>query len=191
MGQSFTAPETGRIGTPRAGGSMVVCRPPRAADLDVLAIIRNDLPTQYGLLAHPTPNSLDDVRGWIERRTTDPAALFFVLANAADEAVGFVQIVEIDAQSRHGKFGIAIDPRQRGRGYGRAAMDAAASAARQGGRLDKLVLDVAADNPAARLYSEAGWRTVGTYRRHHRGPDGWQDVIVMERFLFTDGQPQT
>jgi RimJ/RimL family protein N-acetyltransferase len=181
MGQSFTAPEAAR--------TTVVCRAPRAADLDVLATIRNDLPTQYGLLAHPTPNSLDDVRAWIERRTSDPAALFFVLANAADEAVGFVQIVKIDERARHGMFGIAIDPRQQGRGYGRAAMPAVVAAAEQSGRLDKLVLDVAAGNPAARLYTEAGWRTVGTHRRHHRGPNGWQDVIVMELLLAGANEP--
>ena len=154
----------------------------------MLALIRNDLPTQYALLAHPTPNSLDDVRAWIARRTADPAALFFVLADEGDTAVGFAQIVAIDAHSRYGMFGIAIDPRKRGRGYGRTALDAVLAAAQASGRLDKIVLEVAADNPAAvHIYLAAGFRAVGTHVRHHRGPDGWHDVTVMERFIGAAG----
>lgn len=163
---------------------MTTCRPPREEDVPALAALRNDLPTQYALLASPTPNSLDDVRAWIARRTSDRAALFNVVADENDAAVGFTQVVAIDERSRHGMFGIAIDGRHRGRGHGRAALERTLEAARADGRLDKLVLHVAADNTVARaLYGAVGFRDVGVHRRHYRGPERWHDVAVMERFL--------
>ena len=152
--------------------------------MSFLAALRNDLPTQYALLASPRPNSDDDVRAWIARRTSDPAALFFVIAGEGDAAIGFAQIVAIDERSRHGMFGIAIGAQHRGRGHGRAALAAIVDAARRDGRLDKLVLHVAADNAAAReLYRSAGFTEVGVHRRHYFAPDGWHDVAVMERLL--------
>jgi RimJ/RimL family protein N-acetyltransferase len=169
----------------RPGGRCVtICRPPREEDLAVLASLRNDLPTQYALLAVPRVNSLDDVRSWIARRTADPAALFYVIADEADDAVGFTQVVAIDENSRHGRFGIAIDGRHRGRGHGRAATEHLFANALADGRLEKLVLYVAADNTGAwALYRSLGFRDVGVHRRHYRAPDGWHDVAVMERFL--------
>jgi RimJ/RimL family protein N-acetyltransferase len=163
---------------------VTTCRPPREEDVPALAALRNDLPTQYALLASPKPNSLDDVRAWIARRTNDPTALFHVVADERDAAVGFTQIVEIDERSRHGIFGIAIDGRHRGRGHGRAALEHAIGAARDDARLDKIVLYVAADNAAAcALYRSAGFAEVGVHRRHYRGAERWHDVAVMERFL--------
>lgn len=165
-------------------------RAPRDGDADLLGALRNDLPTQYALLATPRPNSREDVLRWIERRTGDPAALFYTIADEADAAVGFVQIVAIDPQSRHGTFGIALAPAARGKGRGRAALALALDAARADGRLDKLVLHVAADNLAARrLYVAAGFREAGALRRHYRAPDGWHDVAIMERFLDAPDAP--
>ncbi len=163
---------------------MTVSRPPREDDVPALAELRNDLATQYALLATPRPNTFDDVRAWLSRRTADPAALFHVVADETGAAVGFTQVIEIDETGRHGMFGIAIDRRHRGRGHGRAALEHVFSAARADGRLDKLVLHVAADNTRARtLYRSAGFVEVGVHRRHYRAPDGWHDVTVMERFL--------
>jgi RimJ/RimL family protein N-acetyltransferase len=164
---------------------VTTCRPPREEDVPALAALRNDLPTQYALLASPKPNSLDDVRAWIARRTNDRATLFRVVADETGAAVGFTQIVGIDERSRHGMLGIAIDGRHRGRGHGRAALEHTIEAARADGRLDKLVLHVAADNTVAReLYRAAGFADVGVHRRHYRGPEKWHDVAVMERFLL-------
>jgi RimJ/RimL family protein N-acetyltransferase len=146
--------------------------------------MRNDLATQYALLAEPQPNSPEDVRAWIARRVGDPTGLFYVIADESDTAVGFTQVVAIDDRSRHGRFGIAIDERHRGRGHGRAAMELLLAAARADGRLDKLVLYVATDNTGAwSLYRTLGFRDVGVHRRHYRSPEGWHDVAVMERFF--------
>lgn len=163
---------------------MTTSRAPRDSDVPALAALRNDLATQYALLAAPRPNTLAEVRAWIARRTHDPDALFAVVADESDIAIGFTQVVGIDLRSRHGSFGIAIAADRRGRGHGRAAIDHVFAAARADGRLDKLVLNVATDNAGAwALYRTMGFRDVGVHRRHYHGPDGWHDVAVMERFL--------
>jgi RimJ/RimL family protein N-acetyltransferase len=162
---------------------VTTCRPPREEDLTVLAALRNDLPTQYALLAAPRPNSLADVRAWVARRTQDPRALFFVVADEHDAAIGFSQVVAIDERSRHGVFGIAIDGGRRGCGHGRRAIERTCAAALADGRVDKLVLHVAADSRARALYQTLGFREVGLHRRHYHAPDGWHDVAIMERFL--------
>lgn len=159
-------------------------RAPSDTDIPLLGKMRNDLPTQYSLLASPKPNSLDDVRAWIERRCSDPSGLFFVIADRTGSAVGFTQVVEIDRRSRHGAFGIAVDHRHRGQGHARRALGLLVERCTADGRLDKLILQVAADNAAARaIYSAQEFRDVGTLRRHYRGPERWHDVTIMERFL--------
>ncbi len=159
-------------------------RAPADADLSLLGEMRNDLPTQYSLLASPKPNSPDDVRAWLERRSSDPNGLFFVIADQMGNAVGFTQVVEIDRLSRHGAFGIAVDRRHRGMGHARRALALLIERCTADGRLDKLILHVAADNAVARaIYSAQGFRDVGILRRHYRGPERWHDVSIMERFL--------
>ncbi len=162
---------------------MTTCREPYESDLPLLTALRNDVATQYALLADPHPNSDADVRAWVRRRTSDPAALFFVIADERDTAVGFTQVVAIDARSRHGTFGIAVGREHRGHGHGRNALGHVIEAARSDGRMDKLILHVAADNPACALYRSAGFLDVGVHRRHYRGPERWHDVAIMERFL--------
>ena len=162
---------------------MTICRRPRDEDVLALEALRNDVDAQHAMLADPRPNSLADVRAWIARRTSDPAALFRVVADGSDTAIGFTQIVAIDERSRHGMFGIGIDARHRGRGHGRAAIEHVFAAALEDGRLDKIVLHVASDNPAAALYRTLGFADVGILQRHYRGPERWHDVAVMERFL--------
>ena len=53
---------------------MTTSRAPRDSDVPALAALRNDLATQYALLAAPRPNTLAEVRAWIARRARDPDA---------------------------------------------------------------------------------------------------------------------
>jgi len=163
---------------------VTVIRAPREGDIPALTALRNDRPTQYALLADPQPNTEDDVRDWLERRTADPATLFWVIADEHDAPIGLTQVVAIDARGRHGMFGIAIAAKHRGQGHGRAALLQVLAAARADGRLDKLMLHVASDNAVAcELYRSLGFRDVGVHRHHYLAPNGWHDVAVMERFL--------
>jgi len=159
-------------------------RAPREGDLAVLAALRNDVPTQYALLASPRPNTLDDVRAWVVRRgTTRRRSLRWSPTRTTRRSASHRSSRSTSAAATV-PSGSRSRPSIRGRGHGRAAIDHVLAAARADGRLDKLVLHVATDNAGAwSLYRTVGFRDVGVHRRHYHGPDGWHDVAVMERFL--------
>lgn len=158
-----------------------------ATDAAVLGALRADEATHVALLGRARPTNAAEKEAWLNRRLGEPDALFLVVADEGDAPIGFVQVVAVDEQARHGMFGIALVPAARGRGVGRAAIDALFDRLALEGRIDKLVLHVAADHRQARgLYAAAGFREVGTLVRHYREDAGrWHDVVVMERFVAT------
>lgn len=79
---------------------------------------------------------------------------------------------------------IGVLPTARGRGIGRALLDAAlAGAAQDGART--MFLEVAVDNgPACALYRRAGFTPVGRRAGYYRRPDGVPaDALVLRRGL--------
>jgi RimJ/RimL family protein N-acetyltransferase len=163
-------------------GETTRLRAPIDDDLAVLGALRNDVALQQLLLARPRPNSPARVQDWIRRVSDDPAAVFFVVADRADDrAVGFVQITEVDLVSGHGRLGIALDGSARRRGHGREAVVLAARHVHAVFGVDKIVLDVRADNEAAiALYQGLGFREVGVLRAHYRAGEQRHDVLIME-----------
>jgi len=164
-------------------GTTTSLREPRDADESVLAAMRNDVVMQQLLLARPRPNSRARVQHWLASVADDPASVLFVIADAeTDEAVGFLQVREIDLLSGHGRLGIAVRTDRQRRGYARQAIELAGPYLRDVFSLRKLVLDVRADNAdAIALYDAVGFRSVGTLRGHHRVGEIYHDVVVMEK----------
>lgn len=99
---------------------------------------------------------------WSSRR---PIA-FVIVRCAADEA-------EI--------LTIAVDPRHRGRGYGRMLMDAATRRL-YGDRIAELFLEVDADNVAAcTLYRRLGFAVVGERKGYYGSSDGKSGTALVMR----------
>lgn len=166
-----------------------VLRPPRAKDREFLFALRNDVALQAALLATPRANSERRVDEWVEGVLSDPASLFFLVADAADgNAVGFVQIRNIHPVHGWGELGIAVVEAARGRGHGGAAIGLIEGHARDALDLRKVVLHVRADNAAAcRLYERCGYRRVGVLESHFYGGGRRHDVAVMEHLLTGGG----
>jgi diamine N-acetyltransferase len=166
-------------------GRLARLRAPEARDHEVLGALRNDVVVQRLLMARPRPNSAARVQGWLARVGDDPAAVLFVIADAAtDEAAGFVQVIGIDLVDGVGSLGIAVAPAFQGHGLGREALALVERYVRDVFRLRKLVLQVLAGNEGAvALYRSAGWSAVGTHRAHFYAAGEYHDVLVMERFL--------
>ncbi len=81
------------------------------------------------------------------------------------------------------EFSVYVAPDCQGVGIGRLLMAALMSTAEHAG-LYKMTSRVFARNLASRaLLAQAGFREVGTYKRHVRSPDGWQDVVIVEALL--------
>lgn len=81
------------------------------------------------------------------------------------------------------EFSVYAARARRGRGAGRAAMEALFIAARAAG-FWKLVSRVFVENTASRsLLRSLGFREVGVYERHGQLDGVWRDVVIVERIL--------
>jgi L-amino acid N-acyltransferase YncA len=81
------------------------------------------------------------------------------------------------------EFSIYVARAHRGRGHGRAAMEALFEAAERAG-FWKLVSRVFVENTASReLLKKLGFREVGVYRRHGKLDGIWRDAVIVEKLL--------
>ncbi|MCA1299068.1 GNAT family N-acetyltransferase [Stappia indica] len=164
----------------------VSLRLPTQADISGFAEIRSDADIQHSLLAYPGGGAAIDVEGWLDRKRQDPDCIVLTVATSSNAMVGYVQFAQVHRRGRHAYFGIAISRKCWGHGYGRAAVAAALAYARSEMGLRKVMLEVRADNTAAcRIYENAGFRAVGTMRRHYFDGTQWHDVHLMEACLET------
>jgi len=87
------------------------------------------------------------------------------------------------------EFSVYVARAERGRGTGRAAMEALLAAADAAG-FWKLVSRVFVENEASRaMLRGLGFREVGTYERHARLDGAWRDVVIVERLLGEAAEP--
>lgn len=151
-------------------------------DYETLGALRRDVDLQHRLLANPPVGGDTDISGWIARR--EHGGYLWCIADAAtDQCLGYVQLASIHRKNRHGWLGIAMPEDARGRGIGRAAMNALEEEARALG-LRKLLLEVRADNsPAIALYERTGYIRVGVLRDHYDDGERFHDTLIMERIL--------
>jgi RimJ/RimL family protein N-acetyltransferase len=160
-------------------------RPWREADLPLLQQWRNDVPLQAQLLARARGSDSEAVRRWLAERSAPPRSLLLVVADAAsDEALGYLQVVDIDADDRRGELGICLGPQAQDRGIGTAALRLALERLKQEHGLRKINLRVRSDNARAlRCYDRLGFARCGTWGEHVFLEGAWRDVVLMEKFL--------
>ncbi len=83
-------------------------------------------------------------------------------------------------------FSIYVAREHRGRGHGKAALEALIEACRKRGWW-KLLSRVFPENTASlALCSALGFREVGVYRKHAMLDGRWRDVVIVEKFLLDD-----
>lgn len=166
-------------------GDGVVLREWRESDLEALAALRNDVGLQSLLMARAKPNSVDRVRAWLVARSARSDMLFFVIADAAeDAAIGYLQVAEIDSFNGHGDLGICLSPATHGRDLAREAYALLESYLQETLGLRKLTLKVLTGNARAiAFYRKCGYREVGVLQQHFRSGDHYDDVLIMERRL--------
>ncbi len=129
------------------------------------------------------PQSETDTSDFLSRAMRSaPNAAFFVIADVNDESyIGQLDIFEINWKIRLGKLGTVIgDEDRRGKGYGTEALRLLIDYAFGILGLERLELEVYAENKrAARCYEKAGFVFEGT-RRHAAMVNGrYADVHMM------------
>jgi L-amino acid N-acyltransferase YncA len=84
------------------------------------------------------------------------------------------------------EFSVYVARSQRGRGYGRRALEALSQASEAAG-FWKLVSRVFVENTASReLLKKTGFREVGVYYHHAKLDGRWRDVVIVEKLLGSE-----
>ena len=167
----------------------MIFRPPTEGDFRALADMRRDVSMQAMLMAIPEATDDDAVRQWIDRRTREPGGLFRVIADGdAGDAVGFIQVSQVNRRNRNGYGAVAVSARARRPGVGQIAMRELMRAACCDLGLRKLLAEIRIDNFAAiQMNLMAGYRIVGTLAAHFiDAAGGAHDVLLLERRLDPD-----
>ena len=163
------------------GGEQSAARPATTADAEAVARIYTE-GIEDGLATFETePRAGDDVRAWL-------AGGYPVLV--VEDERGQVAAWASAAPYRPRRayegvrdFSIYVAREARGRGLGRAALEALIAQCEARGWW-KLVGRVFPENEASRALCRAvGFREVGVYRRHARLDGEWRDVVIVERLL--------
>jgi L-amino acid N-acyltransferase YncA len=160
---------------------METMRAAAASDADAIAAIYNEGIEERVATFETRPRSASDVAHWFDD------GLPFIVAVADDgSVVGFARVSPYSDRcvySGVGEHGVYVARSARGRGLGRALLEAlSAESARAG--LYKLTSRIFTDNGASRaVHVAAGFEEVGVQRRHGRLDGEWKDCVLVERLL--------
>jgi len=121
-----------------------------------------------------------DILGWLDGRHP------VVVVESGGRVVAFASTSAYrprECYSGIAEFSVYVARGGRGRGAGRAAMDALIDEATRSG-VWKLVSRVFVENAASRrLLAAVGFREVGIYHQHAKLDGVWRDVVIVERLI--------
>lgn len=170
--------------TARAGAAAVTIRPARSTDAAAVAALWNPWITGTAITFNPDPKSPQDIAAMIAAR--QGAGHAFALAEAAGALLGFATYAQFRSGAGYGRcmeHSIILAPEARGRGAGRALMQAIEAQARAAGA-HQMIGGVSAENPPGRAFHAAmGYRLIATIPEA-----GWKfgryiDLWLMQKFL--------
>jgi diamine N-acetyltransferase len=156
------------------------------SDLDVMYGWENDTDVWRvsGTLA---PFSRHVLSRLIEEQQFDIYAtrqLRLVVESCEGEAVGAVDLFELDPQNLRAGVGVIISPEYRHRGYGLDALNTLEGYARKVLRLNQLWCSVTEDNLSSQqLFLRAGYTECGRRRQWILTADGALDEILYQKIL--------
>jgi L-amino acid N-acyltransferase YncA len=159
----------------------VVTRPASADDARAIARIYNEgIEDRVGTFETGL-RSAEDVLGWLE------AGYPVVVGEDGGEVVAWASAPpyrrDRPAYAGVADFSIYVARTARGRGAGRATLQALVDACESAGYW-KLVSRIFPENEASlALCRSLGFREVGVYRRHGKLDGEWRDCVIVERLL--------
>jgi L-amino acid N-acyltransferase YncA len=158
----------------------VSIRPARAGDEPAIATIYNEGIAGRRATFETRPRTEEEVALWL--RESGP----LLVAADGDAVLGWARVTPYSDRCVYdgvGEYAVYVATAARGRGIGRALLDALCAEAEARG-LHKLIGRMFALNEASRaLARAAGFREIGIERRHGRIDDEWRDCVPVERLL--------
>jgi L-amino acid N-acyltransferase YncA len=159
----------------------VISRPARAADADAIARIYNEGIEDRLATFETDPRNAADVEAWFG----DDVPIV-VVDDGDGTVVAWAAAHEYRPRAAYWgvrEFSIYVARSVRGRGYGRAALQALVEECEARG-FWKVLSRVFPENEASLALCHAlGFREVGVYRRHAQLDGEWRDVVIVERLL--------
>ena len=155
-------------------------RPATAADAASIAAIYNEGIADRVATFETEPRSADQVAAWLGGRHP------VVVVENESRIVAWAACSSYRSRACYAgiaEFSVYVARAERGRGAGRAAMEALLAAAAAAG-FWKLVSRVFVENEASRaMLRSLGFREVGIYERHAQLDGAWRDVVIVEVLL--------
>lgn len=155
-------------------------RPATAADAAAIARIYNQGIEDRVATFETRPRTAGDVESWLDG--VHPV----VVIEDGGAIAGFAATSTYrprDCYAGIAEFSVYAAREARGRGVGRAGMEALIAECQEAG-IWKLVSRVFVENAASRaLLRSLGFREVGVYERHAKLDGEWRDVVIVERHL--------
>ena len=152
-----------------------LARPASAADVRELALLLLDTVASGASVGFMDSLTLEEAEMWWRAKLAAPHPRAVVLvARDAEGIAGTVQLQPAAMPNQPHRADIAklqVHRRARGRGLGRALMEAIESRARAAG-FTLLVLDTKRGDSAEKLYEGTGWARVGVIPNYALDPDG-------------------
>lgn len=151
-----------------------------SSDAPAIAAIYNEGIEDRVATFETRPRTPDDIVKWLGGRypvvvvEDGPRIVAFASASSYRPRECYEGIAE---------FSVYVARSERGRGHGRAALQALFDAVERAG-FWKLVSRVFVENDASReLLKKMGFREVGVYQRHARLDGRWRDVVIVEKLF--------
>ncbi|MCE5971904.1 N-acetyltransferase family protein [Sinirhodobacter sp. WL0062] len=162
----------------------MIIRPATPADYDAILAFWNPVIRDTTVTFSSEEKTGDSLGAMIAARRD--AGQEFLLAEEAGQVLGFVTYGQFRGGNgyRHAmEHTIILAPEARGRGAGRALMDALEAHARAGG-VHIMMGGISAENAAGVAFHAAvGYVEVGRVREAGRKFDRWIDLVLMQKIL--------
>ena len=156
-------------------------RAARPEDAEAIARIYNEGIEDRLATFETEPRAATDVEAWL-----DEDMPIVVVEDDSGAVVGWASAPAYSARAAYSgvrEFSIYVARSERGRGYGRAGLQALIDDCEARG-FWKLVSRIFPENEASlALCRSLGFREVGVYRRHAQLDGEWRDVVIVERLL--------
>ena len=168
-------------------GELCSLRAVEIEDVELMYRWENN-PEVWHVSGTTAPFSHYSIEAFIEAQRMDimqSRQLRLIIESAEGEAVGAVDLFEIDPLNRRAGVGILIhDTRRRRHGYATEALKLLEEYSLKVLNLHQLWCNVESRNRASRaLFRGAGYIRVGSKRAWNWSPEGWQDEVLYQKII--------